>query len=151
MLQSSIRDNIVLPNLDRLQKKGYLSQKKLTAFADEQVKNLRIKCVSSNQFVAELSGGNKQKVAFAKWLGANCDILILDCPTRGIDIGVKADMYKLIYSMKKQGMGIVMISEELVELIGMSDRMIIMKDGQIAAEVMRSPDVTDSQLIEYII
>lgn len=151
MLQSSIRDNIVLPNLDRLQKRGYLSQKKLDAFAQEQVENLRIKCVSSKQFVTELSGGNKQKVAFAKWLGANCDILILDCPTRGIDIGVKADMYKLIYNMKKQGMGIVMISEELVELIGMSDRMVIMKDGKIATEVMRSPDVTDSKLIEYII
>ncbi len=151
MLQSSIRDNIVLPNLDRLQKKGYLSQKAMDRFADEQVKNLRIKCVSARQFVAELSGGNKQKVAFAKWLGANCDILILDCPTRGIDIGVKADMYKLMYSMKKQGMGIVMISEELVELIGMSDRMIIMKDGRIATEVMRSPDITDTQLIEYII
>lgn len=151
MLQSSIRDNIVLPNLDRLQKRGYLSQKKLNEFAQEQVKNLRIKCVSANQFVSELSGGNKQKVAFAKWLGADCDILILDCPTRGIDIGVKADMYKLIYHMKKQGMGIVMISEELVELIGMSDRMVIMKDGKIAAEVMRSPNVTDSQLIEYII
>ena len=84
-------------------------------------------------------------------MGAGCDILILDCPTRGIDIGVKADMYKLINDMKKQGMGIVMISEELVELIGMSDRMVIMKDGHIATEVMRSPDVTDSQLIEYII
>ena len=151
MLQSSIEDNIVLPNLDRLQKKFHLAQSDCDKEADKQVKNLRIKCVSAKQFCTELSGGNKQKVAFGKWLGANCDILILDCPTRGIDIGVKADMYKLINNMKKQGMGIVMISEELVELIGMSDRMVIMKDGRIAKEVMRSPDVTDSQLIEYII
>lgn len=151
MLQSSIQDNIVLPNLDRLQKNFHLSQAACDKEANEQVKSLRIKCVSAKQFCTELSGGNKQKVAFAKWMGANCDILILDCPTRGIDIGVKADMYKLINNMKKQGMGIVMISEELVELIGMSDRMVIMKDGHIAKEVMRSPDVTDSQLIEYII
>ena len=151
MLQSSIQDNIVLPNLDRLQKNFHLSQKDCDKEANEQVKSLRIKCVSAKQFCTELSGGNKQKVAFGKWMGAGCDILILDCPTRGIDIGVKADMYKLINDMKKQGMGIVMISEELVELIGMSDRMVIMKDGHIAAEVMRSPDVTDSQLIEYII
>ena len=151
MLQSSIEDNIVLPNLDRLQKNFHLSQKDCDKEANEQVKSLRIKCVSAKQFCTELSGGNKQKVAFGKWMGAGCDILILDCPTRGIDIGVKADMYKLINDMKKQGMGIVMISEELVELIGMSDRMVIMKDGHIATEVMRTPDVTDSQLIEYII
>lgn len=151
MLQSSIQDNIVLPSLDNLQKHFYLSQKAIDRAAQEQVDSLRIKCVSSKQFTTELSGGNKQKVAFAKWMGTDCDILILDCPTRGIDIGVKADMYKLIYNMKKRGMGIVMISEELVELIGMSDRMVIMKDGHIATEVMRSPDVTDSQLIEYII
>lgn len=151
MLNSSIGDNITLPVLDRLQKGIYLSNRSLKKAADDQVKSLHIKCVSAEQFCTELSGGNKQKVAFAKWMGADCDVLILDCPTRGIDIGVKADMYKLIDEMKHQGKGIVMISEELVELIGMSDRMVIMKDGAIVTEVMRDPSVTDSQLIEYII
>jgi len=151
MLNSSIGDNITLPVLDRLQKGPVLTSKSLKKAADEQVKSLHIKCVSAEQYCTELSGGNKQKVAFAKWMGADCDVLILDCPTRGIDIGVKADMYKLIDDMKHAGKGIVMISEELVELIGMSDRMIIMKDGAIVREVMRDPSVTDSQLIEYII
>lgn len=151
MLQSSIEENIVLPTVDELQKGMILSRKTLNNAANEQVKNMHIKCVSPQQMITELSGGNKQKVAFAKWLGADCDILILDCPTRGIDVGVKADMYKLIYNLKKEGKGIVMISEELVELIGMSDRMVIMKDGKISAQIMRSPDVTDSQLIKYII
>lgn len=151
MLQSSIQDNIVLPILNKLQKGPYLSQKSLDKASEEQKQFLRIKCVSTKQFTTELSGGNKQKVAFAKWMGADCDILILDCPTRGIDIGVKADMYKLIYNLKKQGLGIVLISEELVELIGMSDRMVIMKDGKVVKEVMRSPEITDSMLIDYII
>ena len=76
-------------------------------------------------------GGNKQKVVFGKWIGSEADVLILDCPTRGIDIGVKASMYQLIYKMKKQGKSIILISEELPELIGMSDRILIMKDGKI--------------------
>lgn len=151
MLNSSIGDNITLPILDRLQKGPVLTSRALKKAANDQVKSLHIKCVSAEQYCTELSGGNKQKVAFAKWMGADCDILILDCPTRGIDIGVKADMYKLINDMKHAGKGIVMISEELVELIGMSDRMVIMKDGAIVKEVMRDPSVTDSQLIEYII
>ena len=116
-----------------------------------QIKAMSIKCISGKQFCSELSGGNKQKVAFAKWLGVDCDIFIMDCPTRGIDIGVKVAMYKLIYELKKKGKSIVMISEELMELIGMSDRMLIMKNGSVAKEIMRSPDVTDAQIIEYMI
>jgi ribose transport system ATP-binding protein len=80
-----------------------------------------------NQDVQYLSGGNKQKVVFGKWLGRDCDVLILDCPTRGVDIGVKADMYHLINEIKKAGKTVVMISEELPELIGMSDRLLIFK------------------------
>jgi ribose transport system ATP-binding protein len=75
----------------------------------------------------------------------------MDCPTRGIDIGVKAAMYKLIYQLRQEGKSIVMISEELPELIGMSDRMIIMKDGKISAEIMRGRDVKDTQLIECMV
>ena len=107
--------------------------------------------IFGKQFCSELSGGNKQKVAFAKWLGVDCDIFIMDCPTRGIDIGVKVAMYKLIYELKRQGKSIVMISEELMELIGMSDRMLIMKNGSVSKEIMRSADVTDAQIIEYMI
>ena len=80
------------------------------------MKSLSIKCASINQNVQYLSGGNKQKVVFGKWIGKDCDILILDCPTRGVDIGVKAAMYQLIENMKAQGKTIIMISEELPEL-----------------------------------
>jgi ribose transport system ATP-binding protein len=101
--------------------------------------------------VQYLSGGNKQKVVFGKWLGRDCDILILDCPTRGVDVGVKAAMYQLMEEMKKQGKTIIMISEELTELIGMSDRLLILKNGRLAGEFARSRDLTENKIIEIMV
>ena len=129
----------------------YVPGKREKETVQEQIEALSIKCRSSTQYCNQLSGGNKQKVAFGKWLASNSEIFLVDCPTRGIDIGVKAAMYNMLEEFKKQGKAILMISEELPELIGMSDRMIIMKDGKITAEVMRNKDVRDSQLIEYMI
>ena len=150
-LNAPILDNIVLPSLKQLQKGIVITPASERRMAEEQHKELSIKCVSVKQNCSELSGGNKQKVAYGKWIASNADIIIMDCPTRGIDIGVKAAMYDLMYKMKKDGKAIVMISEELPELIGMSDRMLIMKDGRITHEVLRSPDVKDSQLIDYMV
>ena len=106
---------------------------------------------SLKQLCGQLSGGNKQKVALAKWLGNDSDILILDCPTRGIDVGVKAAIYKLMDDYRKEGKSILMISEELPELIGMSDRILILKDGMVAKEFERSMDLTESEAIKYMI
>jgi ribose transport system ATP-binding protein len=116
-----------------------------------QVDSLSIKCASIEQNVQYLSGGNKQKVAFGKWLGRDCDILILDCPTRGVDIGVKAAMYALMDEMRRRGKTVVMISEELSELIGMSDRLLILKDGRLAGEFERSPELSEQQIVEIMI
>lgn len=88
---------------------------------------------------------------FGKWVGRDCRILILDCPTRGVDIGVKAAMYQLIYKMKQEGKSIVMISEELPELLGMSDRLIILKDGIRTGELMRSKEIDENSVIDYMI
>jgi ribose transport system ATP-binding protein len=129
----------------------FISFKKEKEYVDRQVEALSLKCASVYHPVDTLSGGNKQKVAFGKWLARDADILILDCPTRGIDVGVKAAMYKLIYEMKKSGKSIVLISEELPELIGMSDRIIIMRDGEISCEVRREDAPTESQLVEYMV
>ena len=128
-----------------------LSPKVEKKISDDQIKLMRTKCQSGKQFCSQLSGGNKQKVAVSKWLAAGSEIFIMDCPTRGIDIGVKAAMYNLIYQFKKEGKAIIMISEELPELIGMSDRMIIMKDGVITGEIPRNENITDTQLIEYMV
>ena len=112
---------------------------------------MQIKCFSMDQQVSQLSGGNKQKVVFAKWVGCDSEILILDCPTRGIDIGVKQAMYQLMYRMKREGKTIVMISEELTELIGMSDRIAILKDGVLMKEFTRDPALRDADIIDYMI
>ena len=128
-------------------KGGVITKGAEKKFTDKQVKDMSIKCREIGQNVGDLSGGNKQKVVFGKWLGNEAEIYILDCPTRGIDIGVKAFMYQLMYRLKKEGKSILMISEELPELIGMSDRILIMKDGQIQDSFTRSEELNESVLI----
>ena len=151
-LKTSIFDNIAIASINNIAKFNFLvtkgSEKKLV---DRQVRELQIKCNSAEQLVNTLSGGNKQKVSFAKWIANDSEILILDCPTRGVDIGVKQFIYQLLYKMKLEGKSIIMISEELPELIGMSDRILIMKDGQITKEFTRDKDLTQEQIIEYMI
>ena len=128
-----------------------ISFRKEKKYVGKEIKDLSLKCASPYHTVNTLSGGNKQKVVFGKWIGADSQILILDCPTRGIDIGVKAAMYQLIYKFKKEGRSILLISEELQELIGMSDRILIMKDGKIVHEAMRTDNPTENDLIEHMI
>ena len=151
-LKTSIFDNIAIASINNIAKFNFLvtkgSEKKLV---DRQVRELQIKCNSAEQLVNTLSGGNKQKVSLAKWIANDSEILILDCPTRGVDIGVKQFIYQLLYKMKLEGKSIIMISEELPELIGMSDRILIMKDGQITKEFTRDKDLTQEQIIEYMI
>lgn len=151
-LGASIRENIAIAGLDKIQNPGpFLLKKNETEFVQAQVENLSVKCHDIDQNVNQLSGGNKQKVVFGKWIGAGSDILVLDCPTRGVDIGVKQAMYQLIYHMKKSGKSIVLISEEMAELIGMSDRVLIMKNGEVTGELKRSQDLEESAIINYMI
>ena len=149
LINDSIMDNITLPSMRDMGK--VLSIKKLHEFADKFAKEMSTKMVNVDQFVSELSGGNKQKVVLARWIGKGSDILILDSPTRGIDIKVKADIYALMDKMRKEGKSILMISEELPELMGMSDRILIMKEGEISGEFLRDPSITDTALIEKMI
>jgi sugar ABC transporter ATP-binding protein len=151
VMPASIRDNICLSAADMLSAYGVIPTSGEKELARVQAENLRIKCSSVNQEVRELSGGNKQKVSFAKWIGNKSKILVLDSPTRGVDVGVKTTMYQLLYDLKKQGYAIVIISEELSELIGMSDRIEIMKDGRIAKEFVRSESLRDTDIINYMI
>ena len=90
-------------------------------------------------------------MVFGKWIGRGSEVLILDCPTRGVDIGVKRAMYQLMTELKNEGKSIVMISEEMPELMGMSDRLIIMKDGKITHEFARSASLSDAEIIQYMI
>lgn len=151
-LTASVKDNIAIGGMEKYAIGNVIIwspfEKK---YVDEQIDALSIKCSSREQITGTLSGGNKQKVVFGKWVGRGSEILILDCPTRGVDIGVKQAMYQLMVSLKNEGKAILMISEELPELLGMSDRICIMKDGKIEKEFLRSADLSDADVIEYMI
>lgn len=151
ILSASIMDNTVLPSMSMISKAGFLLKSAEKKFTKEQIESMSIKCREMSQDVRDLSGGNKQKVVFGKWLGNKSELFILDCPTRGIDIGVKAFMYQLMYQLKQEGKSIIMISEELPELIGMSDRIIIMKDGKVQKTFDRSEELSESVLIKEMV
>lgn len=151
ILNGPIQENIVLPSIPSLEKATFIKPSDEKKLSDREIEKFSIKCNSGRQYVNTLSGGNKQKVSFAKWTAKDSDVIIMDCPTRGVDIGVKQYMYSLIEEMKKAGKAIIMISEELSELIGMSDRIIIMKDFQVTKEFRRSADLKQTDIIEYMI
>ena len=151
ILDGSIQDNIVLPLLPSLEHGTFINPASEKDRADKEIDSFRIKCGTGKQWVNTLSGGNKQKVSFAKWTARGSEVLIMDCPTRGVDIGVKQSMYALIAQMKKEGKAIILISEEMAELIGMADKIIIMKDFRKSGEVMRAPELKETDIIEYMI
>lgn len=151
ILDGSIHDNIALPLLPELSHMTFINPKEEKRRVDHEIEEFRIKCNSGKQWVSTLSGGNKQKVSFAKWTAKDSEVLIMDCPTRGVDIGVKQSMYALIAQMKKEGKAIILISEEMAELIGMADKIVIMKDFVQSGEIMRSPDLKETDIIEYVI
>lgn len=103
------------------------------------------------QTVSSLSGGNKQKVNLGRWLIKDIDVLILDCPTRGVDVGVKAYIYQLMREMKEKGMSMILISDELTEVLGMSDRIVIMREGKIVGLLRRDEDFTQQKVVEGMI
>lgn len=148
---ATIRDNLCLSAHELLNVFGVIPSSRECMFTDEQVEGLKIKCSSPNQLVRELSGGNKQKVSFGKWIGNRSKILVFDSPTRGVDVGVKTTMYQLLYELKKRNYAILIISEEMPELIGMSDRLVIMKDGEITKEFVRNENLRDTEVINYMI
>ena len=151
IVNESIRNNIVLPSIDDLANHGLLSGRKLTAFADKHAQGMQTKMLNVGQFVSDLSGGNKQKVVLARWIGKGSDILVLDSPTRGIDVKVKQAIYALMAELRKQGKSIIMISEEIPELLGMADRIIVMKDGAFSGEFMRDPSLSEEDLIAKLV
>lgn len=151
ILNESIRNNVVLPSLDDLAEKHILKSGKLNKFAQEYADKMQTKMQSIHQFISDLSGGNKQKVVLARWLGKGSDILVLDSPTRGIDVKVKQAIYALMSELTAQGKSIIMISEEIPELLGMSDRIFIMKDGKINGTFNRSETLSEEDLIAKMV
>lgn len=134
----SVRENISVTILDKLLNKFlFINSEKEIEIAERYVEKLNIRTPSIEKKISELSGGNQQKTIIARWLDTDPQVLILDEPTKGIDVGAKSEFYKLICECVKQGIGVIVISSEMPEIIGLSDRIIVMKDGTITGEVMR--------------
>jgi ABC-type sugar transport system ATPase subunit len=129
----TIAENVALPNLRRLVRGIFIDIRKVIKEAREAIKRFGIRARGPNQLVRELSGGNQQKVVLGKWLSTEPKILIMDEPTRGIDVGAKAEIHQLMRKLAADGMAILMISSELPEVLGMSDRVLVMNGGRIAA------------------
>ncbi|KQX48378.1 sugar ABC transporter ATP-binding protein [Paenibacillus sp. Root444D2] len=134
LLPLSVNDNLALPNLKILSSFGFMNRSKERELSDSMIKKLLIKTPNSEQKVGSLSGGNQQKVVIGKWLATNPQVLILDEPTRGVDIGAKKEIYDLMNELVSQGVAILMISSELPEVLGMSDRILVMHEGKISGE-----------------
>lgn len=132
-----VKSNITLAGLDKIAKRSFLDLRKERKESQRLSDALSIKTPSLRQKVKFLSGGNQQKVVLAKWLFTDCDILIFDEPTRGIDVGAKTEIYKLMTELARKGVAIIMISSELPEVLGMSDRIYVMHEGEIAGELQR--------------
>jgi len=137
ILLMAVKENITLPGLDRISRWGVINRSKEREIADYYVDKLMIQTPSIHQPVIGLSGGNQQKVVLAKWLALKPRVLVLDEPTRGIDVGAKSDVHALMSEIAGQGIGIVMISSEMPEILGMSDRIIVMAEGRITGEFTR--------------
>ena len=137
LLGLSIQENINMPIYHRLSKAAVIDYKKAKSIAQKYRKEISIKTPSLEQKVKNLSGGNQQKVILAKWLAAESELLIFDEPTRGIDVGAKQEIYTLINQLVEQGKAILMISSEMEELMGMSDRIVILAEGSVSGEIPR--------------
>ena len=146
-LTLSIRENISLVMLHTLQSFLRISRKKERTLVDSYMNALAVKAPSMEQLTKNLSGGNQQKVVVAKWLATNADIIILDEPTRGIDIGAKYEIYLIMNRLVKEGKSIIMISSEMPELIGMSDRIIVMHQGSVSGELTKE-EVSQERILE---
>ncbi|MBK8050184.1 MAG: sugar ABC transporter ATP-binding protein [Anaerolineales bacterium] len=135
VLDRSVKDNISLVILRQISRFRFVRRVQEARVVNHLVDRLRIKTPSTQQNVRKLSGGNQQKVVLARWLARDPDVLILDEPTRGVDVGAKSEIYRLIDEMAAQGMGVIFISSEMPEILGVSDRILVMQGGQITGEL----------------
>lgn len=138
ILDMTIKENTTMPCLKRISNKNVISVQKETEVTEKYKKSLLIKTPSIDQYVKNLSGGNQQKVVLAKWLAMSPDVIIFDEPTRGIDVGAKQEIYEIMNDLANQGKAIIMISSDMEELIGMSDRVVVMCKGRMAGSLSKN-------------
>ena len=151
VLQHSVKDNFALPSLNRLAPHGFVRRRQEREEFGRYVDQLKIRIPHQEQRAGNLSGGNQQKVVLAKWLARNCEVLIFDEPTRGIDAGAKYEIYLLMNELAAQGKAILMISSELPEVIGMADRVIVMHEGRVTGEIEQARGATQEQIMQLAV
>lgn len=144
----SVKENAGISILHKLSRAGFVNKKKESAFIRQAIEDFSIKTPSPEQKVINLSGGNQQKVILARWMAIQPKLVIFDEPTKGIDVGAKAEIYHMICETAKKGVAVILISSELTEVIGLSDRILVMKDGRLRGEVMRE-NATESLVLSY--
>jgi putative multiple sugar transport system ATP-binding protein len=150
VLIKSIKENTTLAKLKKISKQGVINEQQEILAAEDFRKRLNTKTPSILQIAGNLSGGNQQKVVLSKWLFSDPRILILDEPTRGIDVGAKHEIYTIINNLAAQGMACILISSEMPEIIGMSDRIYVMSEGKITAELAGST-ATQEEIMRHIL
>ncbi len=151
VLGRSVRENFGLPNLRRLSRFGFVQERRERERFRHYARQLRIRVSDDAQKAGNLSGGNQQKVVLAKWLETSCDVVIFDEPTRGIDVGAKSEIYVLIRELASRGKAIIMISSELPEILGMSDRILVMHEGRVTGEITDVAGATPEKLMELAV
>lgn len=136
ILDESIRENISLLNFDKISNKAFINKDKEKGLSDSLVDSFRVKTQSSESKLRDLSGGNQQKVVFAKWYAIDPEILILDEPTKGVDVGAKREIYDLIKTMTEKGVSVILISSDLPELLSISNRIYVIHEGKVQGEIL---------------
>lgn len=148
----SVGHNITIANLENFEAKGFLSNLKEKACVDDYIERLKIKTPSAKTLITNLSGGNQQKVILARWLSCKPNIIIMEQPTRGIDVGAKQEIYKIMRDLADEGISIIVISDEMPELIGLSNRILTMRKGTITGELdcQKEEEINEKNIIQYI-
>jgi len=151
VLITSVRNNITMPFIKRMLKYGFINHKNEKKTALKYIKMLDIKTPSDLTLAENLSGGNQQKIVIAKWLGTQSEILIFDEPTRGIDVATKLEIYKIILRLSQEGKSIILISSEMPEILALSDRVLVFKEGKLMTELENSKDLKEEDIINYAV
>lgn len=151
VLIHSVLENFALPNLDRFSRLGFVRGATERREFAEMTRSLRIKVSGPAQRARDLSGGNQQKVVLAKWLAKNCEVLLFDEPTRGVDVGAKFEIYTLINQLAAEGKAIVMVSSELPEVLGMADRILVLHEGRLTGEIADARTATQEQIMQLAV
>jgi ABC-type sugar transport system ATPase subunit len=145
----SVRDNIIAPSLRRFtSREGLLNSHKIESFVDKAIEQYSIITPSITKKVINLSGGNQQKCLIAMWMGIDPQVIIFDEPTRGVDVGARAEIYQKLRDFAKAGTGVIIISSDLPELIGMCDRILIMHEGRISSELSHQ-DFSEERIMAH--